>query len=195
MTAYINEWYERLGEKLSESEAQIPGLPREAVTLLAELWRLAADTTGDSTDTVGSAGHALQVAERAALIAESKALTILNKELRHQSASAERSLVETRALLARREAAQQEDRATIVALEQALAQTRIELEIALERQRLASARTARHRPPARPAKSTRRPPNIKRAIAPKRRAPDVRKKPKPSRRRRRNPQSTSRKRR
>ena len=96
----------------------------------------------------------LRDAERAALVAESKAVDTLNKELRKHRASAEHSLAEARALLARREAALDAERANVAVLDQALAQTRLELEVALERQRLAPTRlptsTRRRRPVIRP---------------------------------------------
>ena len=83
-------------------------------------------------------------AERAALMAEARALDTLNKELEKHRASAEKSLAEARTLLARREAALEEERASSAALHGALAQARLELEIALERNRVAAA----HRPPS-----------------------------------------------
>jgi uncharacterized protein YheU (UPF0270 family) len=72
--------------------------------------------------------------------AEAKSLQTLNQELQQHRASAEKSLAETRGLLARREAVLDEERSRAATLEQALAQTRLEFAVALERQRLAPAR-------------------------------------------------------
>src|SRR5690348_12706145 len=44
VTAYINEWYQELGSRLSTADAPALGMPREALTLLTELWRVAATT-------------------------------------------------------------------------------------------------------------------------------------------------------
>lgn len=60
----------------------------------------------------------------------------LNTELQPYRSSAEKSLAEVRALLARREAAHDQERASTAALEQALAQARLKLEFALDRIRL-----------------------------------------------------------
>jgi len=97
-----------------------------------------------TTDTATRAN----VAERDALAAEAKALVTLNQELQRHRASVEKSLAETRALLVRREAALEHERAESSEREQALAQTRMELEVARERLRLAP-------PHARPAGSRR----------------------------------------
>ena len=139
VTAYINDWYKELGNRLAAAETPMPGLPPDAVWLLAELWRVATDSRA-GTAKPSMAADELRDAERVALVAETKALDTLNKELQKHRASAERSLAEARALLARREAAIEEERENVAALDQALAQTRLELEVVLERQRLAPAR-------------------------------------------------------
>ena len=142
VTAYLNDWYRELGGRLVAAETPLAGFPAEAVSLMTELWRLAAVDqrgaaagTGD-TDTATRASDA----ERDALRAEAKALLTLNQELQRHRASVEKSLAETRALLLRREAALEEERAEAAAREQALAQTRMELEVARERLRLAPSR-------------------------------------------------------
>ena len=139
VTAYINEWYQELGGRLTAAETPMPGLPTEAVSLLAELWRVATEPRTGSAE-ASTVADELRDAERAALVAESKAVDTLNKELRKHRASAEQSLAEARALLARRDAALEEERANVAVLDQALALTRLELEVALERQRLARTR-------------------------------------------------------
>jgi hypothetical protein len=146
VTSYLNDWYRELGTRLEAAEAPLAGLPAAAVTLLTELWRLANAARGDvSRDAEDDASAHLWEAERGSLEAQAKALETLNHEMQRHRASAERSLAETRALLARREAALDEERSRAAALEQALAQSRLELEVALERQRLAplQARTSR----------------------------------------------------
>ena len=154
VTAYINDWYRDLGGRLDAADAPMLGLPSEAVSLLAELWRLAARSR---TPSVGGAllpADELREAERAVLIAETKALETLNKELQKHRATSEKSLAEARALLSRREAALEEERSHVAVLEQALAQARLDLEVTLERQRLAPARM---RVPSRTRPSRNRP--------------------------------------
>ena len=119
----------------------MPGMPREAVSLLAELWRVASGSSAGASEPSTTADE-LRDAERTALVAETRALDTLNKELQKHRASAEKSLAEARALLARREAALDEERANAAATDQALMQTRLALEVALERQRLAPSRVA-----------------------------------------------------
>jgi len=109
-------------------------------------------------------------AERDVLEAEAKALQTLNHELQRHRVTAEKSLAEARALLARREAALDEERSRSASLDQAFAQARLELEVLLERQRLAPARriatkTDRRRNVRAPTAKTR-----KRAITAKRAA-------------------------
>jgi hypothetical protein len=141
VTAYINEWYEELGDRLAAADTPMPGLPREAVSLLAELWRVASGSRAGAGEP-STAADELRDAERAALVAETRALDTLNRELQKHRASAEKSLAEARALLARREAALDEERANAAAADQALMQTRLALEVALERQRLAPSRVS-----------------------------------------------------
>jgi hypothetical protein len=196
VTAYINDWYRELGGRLAAAETPLAGFPTDAVSLLTELWRLASkDQPGTRTSvSEDDAASRLIVAERDALEAEAKSLQTLNQELQRHRAGAEKSLAEARALLARREAALDEERSRTAALEAALAQTRLELEVTLERQRLAPARLstlarlAAHRrrrrksPPGRPARKALAPSN-KRSIgkksAPRRagKAPGARRKP------------------
>src|SRR5258706_1570683 len=134
VTAYLNDWYRELGSRLVAAETPLVGFPAEAVSLMTELWRLAAiDQRGvgngaSDTDTAARANDA----ERDALQAEAKALATLNQELQRHRASVEKSLAETRALLVRREAALEHERAESSEREQALAQTRMELEVARE---------------------------------------------------------------
>ena len=139
VTAYINEWYQELGHRLEGSESPIPGLPREVVSLLAEIWRVAAGPKAGSA-AVATVASELRDAEHSALVAETNALETLNKELQKHRLNAERSLADTRALLVRREAALEREQAQTALLEQALAQVRLDLEILRERQRLTPAR-------------------------------------------------------
>ena len=139
VTAYLNDWYRELGGRLAAAEAPLAGFPAEAVSMMTELWRLAAaDQAGAHSAEADVAAHVLQ-AERDALRAEAKALQVLNQELQRHRGSAEKSLTETRALLVRREAALEDERARAAAREQELAHVRLELEVMRERQRLAPA--------------------------------------------------------
>jgi hypothetical protein len=157
VTAYINDWYRDLGSRLAAAETPLAGFPAEAVSMMTELWRLAATDHTNAPDNSSADDTATRMfkAERDSLEAEAKALQVLNEELQRHRAAAEKFLAETRALLARREAALEEERSRAATLEQALAQTRLELEIALERQRLmparlpAASRRAIHRLPLR----------------------------------------------
>jgi hypothetical protein len=140
VTSYINDWYADLGSRLLATETPLAGIPAEAISLMTELWRVAArSSAGSDADAPDVASRMLE-AERDAFAAESKALQTLNKELQRHRATTEQSLAEARALLSRREAALDAERARCSELEQALVQLRLELEVAAERQRL-------HRPP------------------------------------------------
>ncbi len=141
VTAYLNDWYRELGGRLVAAETPLAGFPAEAVSMMTELWRLAAGDQRGAGKADGDTASRASDAERDALRAEAKALLTLNQELHRHRASVEKSLAETRALLARREAALEEERAEAAAREQTLAQTRMELEVALERLRLALSRT------------------------------------------------------
>jgi hypothetical protein len=168
VTAYIQEWYRELGSRLAAAEAPLAGFPPEAVSLMTELWRLAAtdQVNAGGTDAANDTAARMLAAERDALEAEAKALQTLNQELQRHRSTAEKSLAEARALLSRREAALEEERSRAASLEQALVQARMELEVQLERQRLAPARTGvpapprtvtkRNRPAARTKKATRK---------------------------------------
>ena len=141
--------------------------------MMTELWRLAVtDQAGARGTDADVAAHVLET-ERDALHAEAKALQVLNQELQRHRASAEKSLTETRALLVRREAALEEERAHAATREQELAQVRLELEVMRERRRLAPA-AARAAPrkavgralPAAPARAARRKKKAPRATRP-----------------------------
>ena len=136
VTAYIQDWYQELGERLNTTEKPLAGFPKEAISLLGELWRIAAtDRTGGQVVVADDADRRLLEAERDSLLAQNKALEVLNQELQRHRASADRSLAETRALLSRREGTLEVGREQIAVLEQALAASRTELEIVLARQR------------------------------------------------------------
>jgi hypothetical protein len=155
VTAYINEWYQELGSRLSTADAPALGLPREALTLLSELWRVAAAvrTTPEASGAVAE----LRDAERDALIAEVKALDALNKELVRHRASAEKSLAETRAMLVRAEASRDDEQSRASMLDQEIAQLRLEIEIARVRETLGTGRGRRPRVGSgKPAKGRRR---------------------------------------
>ena len=132
VSAYLDDWYRELGSRLSAAETTVPGIPADAVALLAELWRIASRAPGPHDD----AADQLKEAERSALEADRKSLDVLNQELKRQRAMAEKAAADTRALLNRREAALEEERSRAQQLEQEIAGTRLELEIALERVRL-----------------------------------------------------------
>ena len=144
VTAYIQEWYRELGSRLAVVETPLAGFPPEAVSLMTELWRLAATDQAKTSDSHAAYDTATRMlaAERDALEAEAKALQTLNQELQRHRGTAEKSLAEARALLSRREAALEEERSRAASLEQALAQARLELEVLLERQRIAPSRAA-----------------------------------------------------
>jgi hypothetical protein len=178
ITAYINDWYRELGTRLDCAEAPLAGLPADAVSLLTELWHLA--TTGRTGERAseGDTADRLRDAGNASLEAQTKALETLNQELQRHRASAERSLAETRALLARREAALDRERARTAYLEQTLAQTRLDLEVALELQRLGPVRIQRHsRQPSR-LRVAKRPPSTGATMKSNLLVPRKRKKPK-----------------
>ena len=169
VTAYINEWYEELGSRLIERESQISGLPGEAMSILVELWRLATRSAASVPSADRSTADAVGDAERAALVAEAQALGALNKELQQHRTTAERTLAEARALLARREAALDEARLTIADLEQSLAHARFELEVSAERLRLAPVTRPLQRQRAVRKRARRSPaPHLKRSSKPSR---------------------------
>jgi len=164
VTAYINDWYGDLGSRLATSETPLAGFPPDAVSLLTELWRLAATDQAQARDSDAADDTATRMlaAERDALEAEAKALQTLNQELQRHRSTAEKSLAEARALLSRREAALEEERSRAASLEQALVQARMELEVLLERRRLTPprivapipARRAKNKTKQRAARST-----------------------------------------
>ncbi len=103
VTAYIQDWYQELGSRLVATEEPLVGFPREAVSLLGELWRIAvADRSGGQVAAADDANIRVLEAERGSLLAQIAALEVLNRELQHHRASAERSLAEARALLSLR---------------------------------------------------------------------------------------------
>ncbi len=144
VTAYIQDWYQELGSRLVATEEPLTGFPREAVSLMGELWRIAAaGRGGGQVGVADDANRRVLEAERGSLLAQITALEVLNQELQHHRASAERSLAEARALLARREVALEEERAQNAELQLLLATTRVELEVC----RLREHSTARATPP------------------------------------------------
>lgn len=170
VSAYLDDWYRELGSRLSAAETPVPGIPADAIALLAELWRVASRAPAAHDE----ASDRLKEAERTALEADRKSLDLLNQELKRQRAMAEKAAVDARALLNRREAALEEERSRALQLEQALAGTRLELEIALERIRLMRPRRdARQVERPRPGKRKRvtRKTGMKRRVSRARRAP------------------------
>jgi hypothetical protein len=174
VTAYIQEWYRELGSRLAAAETPLAGFPPEAVSLMTELWRLAATNQAKTgaADAADDTATRMLAAERDSLAAEAKALQTLNHELQRHRSTAEKSLAEARALLSRREAALEAERSRAAGLEQALVQARVELEVLLERQRLAPSRAgvpAPARRPKTPKRSVGRARNAKRKDGAKRR--------------------------
>ena len=149
VTAYINDWYRDLGSRLAAAETPLAGFPQQAVSLMTELWRIAATDQAKACDSDGADDTATRMlaAERDALEAETNALQTLNQELQRHRSSVEKSLAEARALLSRREAALEEERSRAASLEQALVQARMDLEVLMERQRLTPVRPAASTPP------------------------------------------------
>lgn len=134
INTYLNEWYRELGPRLSAAESPSEGVPAEASALLHQLWRLAQGSVqrAEPSD-LDRSEQLIQDAERTALQAQNKALEILNAELQRHRLSAERSLVDVRALSARREAALEDERGARLQAEQELARLRMEFEVLKER--------------------------------------------------------------
>ena len=137
VTAYLNEWYRELAERLSAADAPIEGVPIAALALLRDLWRVAREGQGAGEAAVHDV-DGLTEAELGALRAQIKALETLNQELRRHRATTEKALIEAKALLSHREAAATEDRERLVDLEAALTAARLELEVLRARQRRAT---------------------------------------------------------
>lgn len=139
INTHLKEWYADLGARLTRAEQPVGGVPPEANELLQQLWWLA--LKGRSTGSV-SGGESEDVRimrmQRDAAMAQSSALQTLNSELTRQRASAERALVDTRALLMRREAALEEERAARLQLEQEVATLRLQVQYAAARRSVAS---------------------------------------------------------
>jgi len=136
VVAYLNEWYSELGERLAAVEQPLAAVPAEASALLQALWRLAAKSRGVGPVGEGAAGPSgllMLEAERDAFRAQVGALGTLNQELQRHRGSAERSLAEARALLSRREALLEDERAIRAQIEHDMARVRMELEVLRER--------------------------------------------------------------
>ena len=149
VTAYLNEWYRELAERLSAADAPIEGVPIAALALLRDLWRVAREGQG----TVTSAVHdvdGLAEAELAGLKAHVKALETLNQELRRHRATTEKALIEAKALLSHREVTASEDRERLVELEAALTAVGLEVELLRARKRRAATAPAAVATPRRP---------------------------------------------
>lgn|GEM_PF-3247557 len=152
VTAYINDWYRELGGRLTAQEASIDSVPPEAVSLLAALWRLARSDDHAQPDAKSDVGRRLLEMERVSLSAQISALETLNAELQRHRASAELSLADARALLARREAAFDEMQVQLAGLTKSLAAARMNLEVEKSRREMRPTRqprTERQRFPAR----------------------------------------------
>lgn len=172
INTHLNEWYRELGSRLTAAERPLPELPAEVSALLLQLWRLAQSgsvkTLPESSDVTALR---LAHAEQEALRAQHQSLEVLNAELTRHRASAERALTDARALLARREAALEDERAARLDAEQAVAQLRMELQVLRERRTAAAPSQApavgRRRSSSKPTrKVTAR--GAKRAVATKR---------------------------
>jgi hypothetical protein len=139
VTAYINEWYQELGSRLASAEPSVPGVPPQAISLLAELWRVASSNRGGAAGGAGESSETLIDLERTALVAEIKALEAMNKEFDKRRLHADRALSEARALLLRSEAAREAEGLRATSLEQELAQVKLELEVGRVREQLTRA--------------------------------------------------------
>ncbi len=148
VTAYLNEWYRELAERLSAAAAPIEGVPVAALALLRDLWRVARERQGAGLSAVRDV-DGLDEAELEAIKAQVKALETINLELRRHRATTEKALVEAKALLSHREASAAEDRERLIELEAALTAARLELEVL-------RARKGRSAPTAPGAAETRR---------------------------------------
>ena len=145
VTAYLNEWYRELAERLSAADAPIEGVPIAALALLRDLWRVAKEGQGAGKSSVQEV-DGLAEAELGALKAQVKALETLNQELRRHRATTEKALIEVQALLSHREATASEDRERLVELEAALTAARLEVEVLRARQRRATPKRPRAKP-------------------------------------------------
>ena len=163
VTAYINEWYQELGSRLAEGQTALSGIPREAISLLSELWSVAASARSGA-DTPHAEIEGLRSAEHAGLVAEARSLDTLVKELRRQRGTTEQSLADARALLRRREAELEELRLELSAIQESLTHTALERDVIRERltlrptaggRRVKSARRAALRRPKASSASTR----------------------------------------
>ena len=134
VTAYLNEWYRELAERLSAADAPIEGVPIAALALLRDLWRVAREGQGAGKAAVHDV-DGLGEAELGALKAQVKALETLNQELRRHRATTEKALIEAKALLSHRETTASEDRERLVELEAALMSATLELEVLRTRHR------------------------------------------------------------
>ena len=134
VTAYLNEWYRELAERLSAADAPIEGVPIAALALLRDLWRVAREGQGAGKAPIQEV-DGLAEAELEALKAQVEALETLNQELRRHRATTEKALIEAKALLSHRETTASEDRERLVELEAALTAARLEVEVLRARQR------------------------------------------------------------
>ena len=158
VTAYLNEWYRELAERLSAADAPIEGVPIAALALLRDLWRVAREEQGTVKATIQEV-DGLPEAELGALKAQVKALETLNQELRRHRATAEKALIEAKALLSHREATATEDRERLAELEAALTAARFEVEVLRARQRRTAAAAkpvvaTEKRPRSKPSRTT-----------------------------------------
>lgn len=157
VTAYLNEWYRELAERLAAAAAPIEGVPIAALALLRDLWRVAREGQSAGKAAVQDV-DGLAVAELDALKAQVKALETLNQELRRHRATTEKALIEANALLSHREGTATEDRERLIELEAALTAARLETDVLRARQRRATTAApavvaTRKRPRARPSRT------------------------------------------
>lgn len=145
MSAHIDEWYRGLAVRLEGVGGEVPGFPSAAVALMAELWRVARGSAGAEQSSLSDRDkttRALEV-DRDVARADAKALATLNQELSRHRASAEKSLADARALLARREAALEKERSRSAELSLSLASIRLERELTRGRSKRPKAPAAR----------------------------------------------------
>ena len=128
----IDEWYRELGSRRAEGQTALSGIPREAISLLSELWSVAASARS-TADTPLSEIEGLRSAEHAGLVAEARSLDTLVKELRRQRVTTEQSLADARALLRRHEAELEELRLELSAVQESLTHTALERDVIRER--------------------------------------------------------------
>ncbi|MCC7487007.1 MAG: DNA-binding protein [Burkholderiales bacterium] len=167
---YLAEWYEELGARLSATEPSFADVPAEAASLLQRLWQLARDGARHRAE---DDHRAEEDQARNSLVANLTALETINRELVQGRRAADQMVADLRALLVRKEATVETERAESTGLREALARAALQI-AALEAQLAESVERAqlRRRGRGRRAKSAKKSPQPSRFKGPRvRRSP------------------------